>query len=503
MLRYAQHDEKIDMYDVIIIGAGLGGLECGYILSKNGMNVCIVERERELGGCIQSFKRGKSSFDTGFHYIGALDEGESLHRLFTYLNLMDLPWVRLDDDFDHVILNSQEYIFRSGHEAFFEEMCSRFSHQRENLRKYVNTLKKVGDNIFDSLNPKSHDEFFSTSLFGVSAKAFLNETISDPLLRDVLCGTSMKLELAEKLPLYTFAQINDSFLRGAYRLDGGGSQIADHLASDILSMGGTIIKGTDVTSIKINAEGLASGVELSNGEIIEAKWFISNAHPAHTVRLIEDTPYLKNIYRSRITRLENTTGYFTANIKLKGNTIPYLNHNLFIYENADLWSYTQGVTDRTLVSYYKPNLKEGACSGYCQSIDLLTPMDWNEVEKWKDTGVGHRGDDYVEMKNRKADECISIAERHIPNLREAIDHIYTSTPLSYYSYTNTENGSAYGIRKDFESPMTTVLTPKTPIKNLLLTGQNLNLHGVLGVSMTALFTVKEILNGKIRDLVTY
>ena len=110
---------------------------------------------------------------------------------------------------------------------------------------------------------------------------------------------------------------------------------------------------------------------------------------------------------------------------------------------------------------------------------------------------------YVEMKNRKADECISIAEKHIPNLREAIDHIYTSTPLSYYSYTNTENGSAYGIRKDFESPMTTVLTPKTPIKNLLLTGQNLNLHGVLGVSMTALFTVKEILNGKIRDLVTY
>ena len=168
-----------------------------------------------------------------------------------------------------------------------------------------------------------------------------------------------------------------------------------------------------------------------------------------------------------------------------------------------MWSYTQGVTDRTLVSYYKPNLKEGACSGYCQSIDLLTPMAWNEVEKWKDTGVGHRGDDYVEMKNRKADECISIAEKHIPNLREAIDHIYTSTPLSYYSYTNTENGSAYGIRKDFESPMTTVLTPKTPIKNLLLTGQNLNLHGVLGVSMTALFTVKEILNGKIRDLVTF
>ncbi|MBQ1652003.1 MAG: NAD(P)/FAD-dependent oxidoreductase, partial [Paludibacteraceae bacterium] len=206
------------MYDVVIIGAGLGGLECGYILSKNGMKVCIVEREREIGGCIQSFKRGGSTFDTGFHYVGALDEGESLYRLFTYLNLMGLPWVRLDDDFDHVHIDGSEYIFRSGHEAFLEEMSSRFPHQRENLKKYVATLKKVGDNIFGSLAPKG-DDFFTTSMFGVSAKAFIEETITDQRLRDVLCGTSLKLELAEKLPLYTFAQINDSFLRGAYRLD--------------------------------------------------------------------------------------------------------------------------------------------------------------------------------------------------------------------------------------------------------------------------------------------
>ena len=481
------------MYDVVIIGAGLGGLECGYILSKNGMNVCIVERERELGGCIQSFKRGKSLFDTGFHYIGALDSNESLNKLFTYLNLMELPWIRLDDDFDHVIINGKEYVFRSGHKAFFEEMSCKFPHQRANLRKYVDTLKKVGDHIFDSLSPKTDDDLFSTSLFGVSAKEFLCETISDPLLRDVLCGASMKLELAEKLPLYTFAQINDSFLRGAYRLDGGGGQIADHLAADILSMGGTIIKDTDVTSIKINSDGLASGVELSDKNLIETKWVISNAHPAHTVRLIEETPYLRKTYRNRITRLENTTGYFTANIKLKENAVPYRNHNLFIYENADLWNYTHGVTDRTLVSYYKPSLKDSADNGYCQNIDLLTPMAWDEVEKWKDTKVGHRGDDYLELKSKKTFECVSMAEKHIPNLKEAIDHIYTSTPLTYFSYTNTENGSAYGIRKDFESPMTTVLSPRTPIKNLLLTGQNLNLHGVLGVSMTTLFTVKEIL----------
>lgn len=470
------------MYDVIIIGAGLGGLECGYILSKNGMKVCIVEREREIGGCIQSFKRGGSTFDTGFHYVGALDEGESLHRLFTYLNLMELPWVRLDDDFDHVHIDGSEYIFRSGHEAFLEEMSSRFPHQRENLKKYVATLKKVGDNIFGSLAPKG-DDFFTTSMFGVSAKAFIEETITDQRLRDVLCGTSLKLELAEKLPLYTFAQINDSFLRGAYRLDGGGTLLAEHLAADIESMGGEIIRATDVTAIKVNAEGLASGVELSNGETLSSKWVISNAHPAHTVRLIEETPYLKKIYRSRITRLDNTVGFFTANLKLKEGAVPYQNHNNFIYDHADMWDCTSNRTNRVLVSYYKNQ----------NAIDILSPMPWSSVEQWKDTTIGHRGSEYEEFKRQKADECIALTESVIPGLRESVERVYSSTPLTYRSYTNTENGSAYGIRKDFESPMTTILTPRTPIKNLLLTGQSLNLHGVLGVSMTTLFTVREIL----------
>ena len=70
---------------VVIIGAGLGGLECGYILAKNGMKVTVLEREAQVGGCLQTFRRGVALFDTGFHYVGALGEGESLHTLSVIL----------------------------------------------------------------------------------------------------------------------------------------------------------------------------------------------------------------------------------------------------------------------------------------------------------------------------------------------------------------------------------------------------------------------------------
>ena len=61
-------------YDIIIIGSGLGGLECGAILSKEGFNVCVVEKNTQFGGCFQTYRRKGHLFDTGIHYVGSLDE---------------------------------------------------------------------------------------------------------------------------------------------------------------------------------------------------------------------------------------------------------------------------------------------------------------------------------------------------------------------------------------------------------------------------------------------
>ena len=97
------------------------------------------------------------------------------------------------------------------------------------------------------------------------------------------------------------------------------------------------------------------------------------------------------------------------------------------------------------------------------------------------------------MKKRMADECITLAERFIPGLRDMITGYYTSTPLTYRDYTQTPEGSAYGLRKDYREPVITLLSSRTPVPNLFLPGQNLMLHGLHGVTMTTLFTCAEIL----------
>ena len=70
------------MYDVIVIGSGLGGLVCARQLAKKGRSVLVLERQVQPGGCLQSFRRGNFEFDTGLHYVGGLAEGQPLYEAF-------------------------------------------------------------------------------------------------------------------------------------------------------------------------------------------------------------------------------------------------------------------------------------------------------------------------------------------------------------------------------------------------------------------------------------
>ncbi len=483
-----------ECYDIVIIGAGLGGLECGYILTKKGYNVCILEKHLKPGGCLQSYRRGGRLFDTGFHYVGGLDKGQPLHTLFDYFGLMNLDWHRLDaNGFDEVILNDKSYLFHNGYDEFAQHLSESFPHQKENLKQYVSLLKKVGDGIFDGFRPKETEELTTESLFSRSAWNFLEETVSDPILRNVLSGTSLKMDLAkDSLPLYIFAQINSSFIRSAWRLKGGGDTIATSLTESIRKMGGTVICNAEATELTEN-EGIITEAVLKNGERIAAGRFISDIHPATTISLLKNSQNVRAIYRKRMSSLRNTTGTFTASISLRPGMRRYLNRNQFIYDCLDVWEPSpDGIIDRAMVSWMIPEHGDSA-----ECIDLLTPLPWKEVERWSGTKPMKRGEEYEEYKSRKAEGLIDFVCRHGILSSGDIQSIHTSTPLSWENYTGSPQGASYGIVKDWKDPLRTILTPKTPIQNLFLTGQNLNLHGILGVSMTSFITCSTLTGEKI------
>ena len=97
--------------NVVIIGSGLGGLSCGVVLSKNGYNVTVLEQSAQIGGCLQCFYRKGTKFETGMHFIGSASEGQTLDRLFRFLEIKgDVALSQLDPTgYDVICLKGQKY----------------------------------------------------------------------------------------------------------------------------------------------------------------------------------------------------------------------------------------------------------------------------------------------------------------------------------------------------------------------------------------------------------
>lgn len=470
-------------YDVVIIGSGLGGLICARELARSGRSVALLERQHAPGGCLQSYRRGGMDFDTGLHYVGGLAPGESLHDAFGELGLLSLPWQRLDaDGFDRVTIGHETFCLAQGYEHFVKTLAARFPEEREALRSYVKTLHDVAHS--------SGAE--AMGYIAVNAYDYLNGLFRDPLLVNVVSSAAMRMELRrESLPLFTYAHGLDSYIESSWRLKGSGKLIVNSLVSDIQAAGGEIYCGMEVSQLK-EQDGRIVAAHCPNGTTFEGQLFISDVHPQLTFGWLKDSSRLKGMFRRRIAALENTFGLFTASLVLKPGALDYFNHNKYVFRKPNVWTIhenEEGVGG-VLISARVP--EDG--SKHVRQLDLLTPMAWNLCKPWEATTVGRRGETYELQKERIADDCIRLAERVLPGLGNIVERRYTSTPLTWRDYTLTPCGSAFGVRKDCRQPLLTMLSPRTPLENLLLTGQSLALHGLEGVTKTA-FNTLDIIKG--------
>lgn len=467
------------MYDVVIIGSGLGGLICARQLARSGRSVVVLERQRAAGGCLQSYRRGGLEFDTGLHYVGGLAEGEPLHDAFSELGLLRLPWHRMDvDGLDRVTIGSETFALAQGFDRFVATLAARFPGERRALQQFAEDLRQL----------PPLEESIQTSAY-----AHLTSLFHDPLLVAVVSAAGMKMELRkESLPWFNLAHGLSSYVQSSWRLRGSGNLIVDALVGDFLSAGGELCCGAEVQEL-VERDGRVVSARCTDGRVFEGRVFISDVHPQLTFAWLQDSQRLRGLFRRRIAGLENTFGMFTVALVLKPGALPYFNHNKYVYRTSDdVWEpprlsgQAPLTVDRVMVSARVP--EEGQTC--VRQLDLLTPLPWERCEPWAATTVGHRGKDYAALKDSLSDACIALAERVVPGLHALVEQRFTSTPLTWRDYTLSPCGSAFGVRKDCRNPLLTMLSPRTPIANLLLTGQSLVLHGLEGVTRTAFSTLQ-------------
>jgi all-trans-retinol 13,14-reductase len=374
-------------YDLVVVGSGLGGLACGVFFAKEGYKVCVLERDKQIGGNLQTYVRDKVIFDSGVHYVGGLEKGQNLYQVFQYFEIMSkLKIQKMDEDvIDEIRFAGDPKAYKHGHgyEGFIKSLVNDFPEEEGAIRAYCEEIKRICQK-FPLYNLRHGEAFEKNDVLELDTRTYIESVTKNVKLQNVLAGSNL-LYAGEgyKTPLYVHALIINSYIEGSYRFIDGGSQIARLLAREIRKRQGDVKTRQQVTRLVENS-GEIQYAECANGHRYFGKTFISNAHPAQTLDLVE-SDLIKKAYRTRIKGLENSISVFSVNLVMKKDTFKYLNHNIYFLGKEGAWdiiNYKPEEWPSGFALFFSTSSKQ---NGFADGVTIMTYMRYQEVEQWKDT----------------------------------------------------------------------------------------------------------------------
>ena len=482
---------------VVIIGAGLGGLFTGAILAKEGFRVTILEKNATIGGGLQSFRRFGETFDTGMHVIGGMHEGGNTRRICEYLGIMDKVEVRSTD------VNCSSKIFFGdsaavysvpiGRNNFINSLTSYFPHEKEGIVRYVDAIYAIADKI-DLFNLRQASSLFTDYPpdFLTAADSFIAKYVDDNELRSLLAYMNpLYGGRGNETPAYVHAIINVLYINGTCRFEGGSDKFANLLAEVVMDNGGEVLVNEKVEWIDISDKVVRS-VHTVSKRIFRADIFISDIHPCALLNLMPQDVFPR-LYRTRLQEIPNSYSAFCLYIKLKSGTFPYMNYSEYYIEHSnEIWKFGEADGDWPK-GFLLMTPPDGDADKYATKLLVTAPMLFDTVRRWEHTSVGCRGKEYVEWKQLCAEKIIGMIERIHPGFRDCIENMNMSSPLTIRDFYGVKEGAITGYSKDCNNIIVSQIPVVTKVKNLLLTGQNINLHGFCGVALTAISTCEVLL----------
>ncbi len=468
-----------EKFDVLIIGAGLSGLLSGVYLSNKGLKVCLLDKNNKPGGMIQPFKREGIYLETGMNFFGAVRKNQIQYHFFDIFDIAgDIELIEFENF--ELILNNKKYIIPNNFKRFKKQLSKYFPCEKKGIKKY---LKKISKTL-KSLKPEkvAGNKTFMQDL-RISAEEFINSCVSDNELRQVLKFNGLLFGSDfSTIPYYLYAIITGTFLSSAGMFKNGTIEFISALERKIINNSGKILTRKEVKEI-ITENNKVVSVKCSDNTEYFADFYISTLHPQILFPKIK-SPLLKKYFLKRISELKNTSGSFIINILLKEKSVLYDSAPKIIQNN-----------DRKILLYFPFSGKQG---DYAGTAKIMTEDDFSFYEQFSKTRKGHRGNDYETHKKLKVKEILEKVEKIYPDFNKKIKSIYTSSPLTFEYYTGSPKGSSYGIEKNSLKPEQTILPYYTKFKNLFLSGQSVNFHGLTGVSITTYITCNALLSLKVR-----
>jgi len=462
-----------DIYDAVIIGAGVSGLVCGCYLAKAGMKVLIVEQHFKPGGYCTSFKRKGFTFDAAAHSFGSFREGGNMNRVFRELDLDKRLKIKRYDPSDVIITPDYKISFWNDLNRTIKELQGAFPHETE-IRDFFDFMSSPKPAEIAALRNKTFKDLLD--------KYFTDDRVKTILSIALLINGGLPPSL---LTAFTGSQIFSEFLLdGGYYPDGGMQALPDALADRFKELGGTLLLSCRVKKIKIKDESVA-GVVLEMGDFIRSKYVISNCDARQTfLKLLGRRVISEDLLQKLDTMVPSLSMFVLylgiskdmASLPQPGCTAWFLSH----YAIEDMYLSSKKRNAGNLQEFLLRVSPDG------ESVLAMVLAPFRNTKYW------------INNKHKLLEAFIKKIEEHTtPDLSKYIVYKDAATPSTLYRYTLNYKGACYGwesIRSQFADPDFI----KPPIcQNLYLTGhwttRGLGVAGVtyIGYNTASLIIKKE------------
>ena len=461
----------------------MSGLFTGALLAKNGYQVTVLEKNHIIGGGLQSFRRGNVVFNTGMQAFCGYGDDFALKHFIDYigLNHNDLHFVPLDPDAQEIVWTDEEHAYRlpKTRKRYEDYLIAQFPHEANGIHQLLDAIYEIGS-TFDYFWLHPMQLHPAAAKYGIiTARQLIDRYISDEILKRLFEYVGMHLGYnLSCLPATELGMILNLYIEGGWRIAGGNLPFAKQMARYIEDKGGKVYNNTEVSKVIAENRKIVS-VETSDGQIFVADQYVC-AIPPKTFLQIASGEVLRPTTYDRIMEFNNDSSCCICHVKLKPNSMRYRNNLIFI---------PTPTTDQSLPHYISvltpPTMNQGE---WADTVEILTFAHYGEYKQWEDTKTRKRGADYEAKKEQLAQQTIAYISRFYPELREAVDTVYVSTPLTVRDYYGNPKGAVYAQQGMF-------VPVKNKASNLFMTGQSVQYQGLFG-TLTTSIAVAEIMMGK-------
>ncbi|MDD4429457.1 MAG: NAD(P)/FAD-dependent oxidoreductase [Paludibacter sp.] len=448
-------------YDVVIVGAGNGGLSAATYLAKEGKKVLVIEKHNLPGGCATSFRRGRFEFEATLHEMCQMGEGNKPGPVRKMLDDygLDVEWVAVEESFNSINTDPE-----NGFDVSMPVGISEFVNEMERIvpgsRKSMETVMELSRMLVDGVgwlgerwNEPSPPQKVVMMLKWHDLMKLVPVATDDMLRRIGLPDKAREIYESywdyvgvdsTKMSFAVYAFMTYTYLtKKPWICKFRSHEISLAFDKRIRELGGNIWYNSEVTKIDIK-DNKVHGVELADGKYITCDRVISNVMPTVVFDKMVDPKEVPERDRRLMNARKLAQSAFTIYLGLDATKeeLGLKGYDTFVRSTGDTLSqYENAATIEGHEDYCVTILNEAIPDASPAGTCLLQFAKFYTEDAFADVTE----EEYFKIKDQIAEETIIHYEKLTGiNIRDHIEEIVIATPVTWARYIGTPQGDVYG-----------------------------------------------------------